>query len=133
MHVGDQPAAIERLRRIAAERRPGDGVLADFLAAYYEELPEFDSDDRRDADLYAVAAAHLAAGKTLHAGQTIVRVFAPDRDRDGWQSDRTVVLLLTADAPFSSTPCGWCWNASELPRIFWCTRCCAFDATGTTS
>jgi glutamate dehydrogenase len=29
-----------------------------------------------------------------------VRVLSPDRDRDGWHSDRSVVLIVTDDAPF---------------------------------
>ena len=98
--VGEHRAAVERLRRLAADRRPDDRLLSDFLGAYYDELPEFDSDDRRDHDLYAVALAHLNLGRTLQPGETIARVIAPDRDRDGWHSDRSVALIVTRDAPF---------------------------------
>ena len=41
----------ERLQTLAAKRRPDDDALPGFLHAYYRELPDFDVDDRTDADL----------------------------------------------------------------------------------
>jgi glutamate dehydrogenase len=99
-HRADRERAIVRMRRLAEERRPGDELLAAFLPAYYHELPEFDIDDRGDDDLFAVALAHLAVGRTRRPGQTIARVLSPDAERDGWQSDRSIVLIVTDDAPF---------------------------------
>jgi len=90
----------ERLRAMAESRRPDDGVFADYLAAYYEELPEFDSDDRSDTDLYAAAVRHWAIGESRHADDTDVLVVSPDRDRDGWHSDRSIVFIVTTDVPF---------------------------------
>jgi glutamate dehydrogenase len=98
--VGEHQAVVHRLRRLAAERRPDDRLLGEFLAAYYDELPEFDSDERRDHDLYAVALAHLNLGRVLEPRQTLATVLAPDRERDGWHSDRSVALIVTRDAPF---------------------------------
>ncbi len=99
-HGGEREPAIERLDRIAAHRRPDDHLFAAFLPAYYHELTDFDLDDRDDDDLYAVAQAHVSLGRTRQPGETLVRVSSPDRDRDGWASERTVVLLVTDDAPF---------------------------------
>jgi glutamate dehydrogenase len=92
--------AVNRMQRLAAERRPDDELLAGFLPAYYRELPDFDSDERRDDDLYAVGVAHLGVGRVRRRGQTVVRVISPERDRDGWHSDRSIVLIVTDDAPF---------------------------------
>ncbi|MDJ0771324.1 MAG: NAD-glutamate dehydrogenase [Ilumatobacter sp.] len=91
---------IRRVVDLATERRPDDPLFADFLRAYYGELPEFDVDDRHDADLYAVALAHHSLGRNRTPGDTFVQVLSPDRDRDGWHSDRSVVLLVTDDVPF---------------------------------
>jgi glutamate dehydrogenase len=99
-HEAAPIAAVERIARLAAERRPDDALLAGFLPAYYRELPDFDSDDRRVDDLYAVAVAHVGVGRVRQPRETIVRVLSPDRDRDGWHSDRSVVLIVTDDAPF---------------------------------
>ncbi len=103
MPAGSRPeheSTIERMRRLVAERRPNDQLLADFLPAYYQELPDFDIDERRDDDLYSVAVAHLGVGRVRRAGSTIVRVLSPDTERDGWHSDRSVVLIVTDDVPF---------------------------------
>jgi glutamate dehydrogenase len=97
---GIQTPVIGRLVELAAQRRPDDEVLRGFLPEYFGELPEFDVDDRREEDLYAVALAHLAFGRKRDEGETLVRVLSPDRDRDGWHSDRSVVLIVTDDVPF---------------------------------
>jgi glutamate dehydrogenase len=99
-HVGQRQSDIERLHRIAAKRRPDDHLFAGFLPPYYRELPEFDLDERDDDDLYAVAHAHLAVGRARAPGETLVRVLSPDRDRDGWSTDRSIALIVTDDAPF---------------------------------
>ncbi|HEY5663947.1 MAG TPA: NAD-glutamate dehydrogenase [Ilumatobacter sp.] len=97
---GGSVTVIGRVARLGADRRPDDTVLASFLPAYYGHLPEFDVDDRREEDLYAVALTHLGFGRRRLPGQTVVEVLSPDRDRDGWHSDRSVVLAITDDAPF---------------------------------
>ena len=98
--AAEQATVIRRVAQLANERRPDDTVLAAFLPAYYGELPEFDVDDRREDDLYAVALTHLAQGRVRSPGDTALAVLSPDRDRDGWHSDRSVVLLVTDDVPF---------------------------------
>jgi len=97
---GERSTVIRRVAQLAIDRRPDDRVLAAFLPAYYGELPEFDVDDRREEDLYAVALTHLGLGRRREPGETVVEVLTPDRDRDGWHSDRSVVLAITDDAPF---------------------------------
>ncbi len=98
--TGEHGTVIRRVVAIARERRPDDEVLAQFLPEYYGELPEFDVDDRREDDLYAVALSHLALGRRRQPGDITVTVLSPDRDRDGWHSDRSVALIVTDDAPF---------------------------------
>jgi glutamate dehydrogenase len=98
---GDEtPSVIRRVAQVAAERKPDDEVFAPFVAEYYGELPEFDVDDRREDDLYAAALSHLDVGRVRTPGRTEVRVLSPDWDRDGWHSDRTLVMIVTDDAPF---------------------------------
>jgi glutamate dehydrogenase len=98
--AAEQSTVIRRVSQLALDRRPQDEILASFLPAYYGELPEFDVDDRREDDLYAVALTHLELGRHRQSGETMVEVLSPDRDRDGWHSDRSVVLIVTDDAPF---------------------------------
>ncbi len=92
--------ALDRLRELAAVRRPDDEVLGPFLALYYSELPEEDVDDRKIDDIYSVGVAHFDLGRTRPAGSPVVRVMSPDRERDGWSTPHSVVLMVTDDMPF---------------------------------
>ena len=92
--------ALGRLCDIAALRQPDDSLLVRFLPLYYSELPAGDVDDRKLDDVYAVAVAHLAIGRVRPPGQAVARVLSPDRDRDGWHSPHSVLLVVTDDMPF---------------------------------
>ncbi len=92
--------ALGRLCDIAALRQPDDPLLVRFLPLYYSELPADDVDDRKLDDVYAVACAHLALGRTREPGEPVARVLSPDRERDGWHSQHSVVLVVTDDMPF---------------------------------
>ncbi len=92
--------ALGRLCDIAALRRPDDPLLVRFLPLYYSELPADDVDDRKLDDIYAVAVAHLALGRVRRPGACVARMLSPDRERDGWQSQHSVLLVVTDDMPF---------------------------------
>ncbi len=96
----DAATLIDRVKMLARERRPDDEVFAEFVGEYLADLPEFDLDDRRTEDLYAAALVHFSLGRQRTLGETLVSVRSPELDRDGWQSDRSVVLIVTDDAPF---------------------------------
>ena len=96
----DVAEALDRLRELAAVRHPDDEVLGQFLALYYFELPEEDVDDRKIDDIYSVGVAHFELGRTRPAGSPVVRVMSPDRERDGWATPHSVVLMVTDDMPF---------------------------------
>jgi glutamate dehydrogenase len=96
----DVAEALARLRELGAVRRPDDPVLGEFLSLYYFELPEDDVGDRKIDDIYAVGVAHLDLGRQRELGTPVVRVVSPDRERDGWQSPHSVVLMVTDDMPF---------------------------------
>jgi hypothetical protein len=100
--AGDRAIAetLGRLCDIAALRQPDDPLLVRFLPLYYSELPAGDVDDRKLDDVYAVAVAHLGLGRVRRPGQALARVLSPDRDRDGWQSPHSVLLVVTDDMPF---------------------------------
>ena len=96
----DVAEALERLGELAAVRRPDDEALGQFLALYYSELPEDDVDDRRIDDIYFVGVAHFDLGRIRTVGSPLVRVMSPDRERDGWSTPHSVVLMVTDDMPF---------------------------------
>jgi glutamate dehydrogenase len=96
----DVAETLSKLRDLATARRPEDPLLPSFLLRYYRELPDEDVDDRRLDDAYAAAVAHLDLGRRRRPGQTLVRVLSPDLERDGWDSDRSILMFVTDDVPF---------------------------------
>ena len=100
VRIDDRTMMLDEVLRLAAERHQGDDLLSDFLAEYYRELPGVDVDGRTAAEMYAVAVTHLGFGKHRPPGRTLLRVFTPDTERDGWSSDRSILLLVADDAPF---------------------------------
>lgn len=91
---------LDKLAAMAAERRPNDEVLREFLIRYYRELPDDDADDRRLDDAYAAAVTHLTLGRVRAPGDVLVRVLSPKSDRDGWRTERSVLMFVTDDIPF---------------------------------
>jgi glutamate dehydrogenase len=96
----DVAETLSKLRELARARRPEDPLLASFLVRYYRELPDEDVDDRRLDDAYAAAVAHLDLGRRRRPGETLVRVLSPELERDGWESDRSILMFVTDDVPF---------------------------------
>ena len=91
---------LAALAEMAHKRRPDDHVLAEFLVRYYRELPDEDADDRRLDDAYAAAVTHLILGRVRAPGEVLVRVLSPKADRDGWRTERSVLMFVTDDMPF---------------------------------
>lgn len=96
----DVADVIDGLRRIARERRPADDLLQEFLGVYYRDVPSDDTDSRRLNAAYASALAHLQLGRTRRVGETLVSVLSPDLERDGWETERTILMFVTDDVPF---------------------------------
>jgi glutamate dehydrogenase len=95
-----ESSLIGRVEELARSRRPDDPAFAGFVVDYLEDLPEFDLDERLADDLYAAALAHFEFGRVRAPGETLVTVCSPEFTREGWQSDRSVLLIVTDDRPF---------------------------------
>ncbi len=104
--LGRIPAArqaiIDRIARIARRARPkGMPVAPERLVRYfYHGVSELDLVQRAPEDLAGAALAQLELGRVKPNGRTLVRVFNPDRARDGFASSHTVIMVVTDDMPF---------------------------------
>jgi glutamate dehydrogenase len=56
--------------------------------------------ERTPATLAGEARTHLELGWRRAPGHSLVRVFNPDRERDGFESPHTLVQIVTDDRPF---------------------------------
>ncbi|WP_040495117.1 NAD-glutamate dehydrogenase [Ilumatobacter nonamiensis] len=96
----EEATTLEALASLAAERHPDDPLLARFLRHYYRQVSDADAGGRRVEDIYAAGLAHLRLGRTRPSHDVQVEVLSPDFERDGWQTDRSILLFVTDDIPF---------------------------------
>ncbi len=76
-------------------------VAPDRLArCFYHGVSELDLVQRAPEDLAGAALAQLELGRVRSRGQSRVRVFNPEPERDGFASPHTVIMVVTDDMPF---------------------------------
>ncbi|HEY5624384.1 MAG TPA: NAD-glutamate dehydrogenase [Gammaproteobacteria bacterium] len=92
-------AIVRSSRGIAVDSRL-PGTRAELLRAYFADVPEQDVQDRDLHDLAAAALRHIESSRVRRPDASLVRVFNPSVEHDGWSSDTTVVELVNEDMPF---------------------------------
>jgi len=103
-------ALIERIARTRPGTQRGPSAASDaalyremqqrFLRTYFRGVGEEDLAERAPATLAGAARSHLELGWRRAPGQSLVRIFNPDRERDGFESPHTLVQIVTDDKPF---------------------------------
>jgi glutamate dehydrogenase len=106
---------IERIVSAARTRVAGISLQLRrrFLRAYFRGVGEEDLAQREPQAFADAALRHLEAGRTRAAGRTLVEVFNPDENRDGFNSPHTVVLIVTEDMPFLVDSVGVVFSNAE--------------------
>ncbi|HET9389576.1 MAG TPA: hypothetical protein VFO44_08010, partial [Steroidobacteraceae bacterium] len=97
------PSRVALIERIASEatRKSRNPLQQRFIRAYFRGVGEEDLAERSPAVLARAALEHLELGsQRRRPGQSLVRVFNPDPQRDGFESPHTIVMLVTDDMPF---------------------------------
>jgi glutamate dehydrogenase len=110
-------ALIDRIARIRLPRGPHPAAArmsAKFLRTYYRGVGEEDLAARAPAALAHAARCHLELGRRRSVGQSLVRVFNPALERDGFESPHTVVQIVTDDRPFLIDSLGLTFNRAGL-------------------
>ncbi|HEX3843338.1 MAG TPA: NAD-glutamate dehydrogenase [Steroidobacteraceae bacterium] len=115
---------IERIARTRFAARQGPPSAADaalyreiqqqFLRAYFRGVGEEDLADRTPAALAGAARSHLELGWRRAQGQSRVRIFNPDPQRDGFESPHTLVQIVTDDKPFLVDSVGIAFDRAGL-------------------
>ncbi len=122
MH-GKIPAArlelIEKLVSRARRAQVRTSPLGDrFIRSYYRGVSEEDLAARRIEDLTGAALRHFELGMKRKPHESIVHVFNPDPERDGFTCAHTVVMIVTDDMPFLVDSMGVVINQSQLATHF---------------
>jgi glutamate dehydrogenase len=93
---------IEALGDAVSQRLAGESPAAyvEFVRQYYHWVPAKDLADREPADLSGAVVEHWRLARKRARGETKVRVYNPDPERDGWESPYTVIDIISDDVPF---------------------------------
>jgi glutamate dehydrogenase len=87
--------------RLHDQLAEADALLAEaFVRQYYRWASPEDLVERSPLDLYGAAVSHLGLARLRRPGTTLVRVYNPKPESDGWSSTRTAVEIVTDDLPF---------------------------------
>src|SRR3954451_14618931 len=74
--------------------------LAELIRLYYRYLPPEEIIDDNPVDLVGAVRSHHELAVDRVPGGPAVRIFNPDRVRDGWSTPATVVQIVTDDMPY---------------------------------
>ena len=111
-------ALIEKIAaaaRIRGEGRERNTLRQKFIETYFRGVGEEDLAGRTPQVLARMAQAHLEFGSPRRQpGQSRVRVFNPDPERDGFDSPHTVVMIVTDDMPFLVDSVGIVFTRAQL-------------------
>jgi glutamate dehydrogenase len=98
----EKEALVDRLAR-RARRKLGRGKGVDgerFVRHYFRHVPPEDMLSREVDDLLGAALSLWSFLQTRKPAAPAIRVFNPERKRDGWQSAHTVIEVVNDDMPF---------------------------------
>ena len=93
---------VSKATQLARKRLGGDAgaACADFVSAYYANVPPVDIAEMDAETLFASAESFLRFAQKRLPGEPLIRVFNPRQDDHGWNGSHTVVEIATEDMPF---------------------------------
>ncbi len=93
---------IKKLVGEAKKHLPGKqrATAENFIRQYFEHVPAEDIIGGDPANLFGALRAHWRFGASRSPGKAKVRVYNPSPAKMGWQSQHTVVEVVTDDMPF---------------------------------
>ncbi|MFZ0091742.1 MAG: NAD-glutamate dehydrogenase [Solirubrobacteraceae bacterium] len=93
---------IESLGCSVSDRLAGEppATYREFVRQFYHWVPAQDLTGRRPEDLSGAVVAQWRTARVRAGGEAKVKVYNPERERDGWASPFTVVEIVSDDMPF---------------------------------
>jgi len=71
-----------------------------FVRQYYSQVDPEDFEERTISNLCGAALAHLKFITEFKTGAPKLRVYNPQREKDGWESTHTIIEIVNDDMPF---------------------------------
>ncbi len=93
---------LEQIKAILASRMPARSarLAAFFSDLYFKRVSAVDLSPETPVMLAAMIARQLEFLQQRKPGQSMIRVFNPDKQRDGWECQHSIVELSNDDMPF---------------------------------
>jgi glutamate dehydrogenase len=107
-------ALIERIARSAGGNGGRRQLAQRFLRTYFHGVAEEDLAARNPRELSRAALAHLGFSTRRPRGRSLVRVFNPQLQSDGFESAHTLVLTVTDDMPFLVDSLGMAFGRADV-------------------
>ena len=101
LHLNETQALLDRLLAEATNLSDSESKLFnEFVRHYYYSVPYDNLSERDLFDLRGAALAHWQLGKQRSKGETKIRLYVPEVQRDGWRSNLYILEVVADDKPF---------------------------------
>lgn len=95
------PRSPEQLRDELVEATAAQAPdIADLIRMYYRLVPAEEILGDNPTDLIGAVRSHVELAQKRVPGRSVVRLFNPNTDNDGWARESTVVQVVTDDMPY---------------------------------
>jgi glutamate dehydrogenase len=91
---------ISHARQLGKEKHTDVSALIKFIQLYYAHSSLEDLQTRSIEDLYGAALSHWQLMMRRQPEELKVRIFNPQYSEHGWQSEHTIMEVITDDMPF---------------------------------
>ncbi|SCA55825.1 NAD-specific glutamate dehydrogenase [Candidatus Terasakiella magnetica] len=93
---------INKVAKLINDRLPKAEKLdaEKFVRQFFEKVPPRDLIGRNEEEVYGSALAFWRFAYQRQSEESLIRVYNPNLEEHGWQSDHTVVEICTTDRPF---------------------------------
>jgi len=101
-HVDQKQALLDQvIARLADQMNTRQAKLAEMYVRYYfRRVPLDDLVQEAPATLATIVSKQLEFLKVRSPGETLIRLFNPRVESDGWESEHTIIEMVNDDMPF---------------------------------
>ncbi len=99
--AADSETVVDRVVAHARDNTdPFDDGFEAYIRHYYSHVDSEDLAARRPEDLFGMAADHRELGRTWTSGTVAIKAINPRGEIVGWDSQHSVLMVVTDDLPF---------------------------------
>lgn len=97
-----KPSILEQIKAVLTNRMPARAAkqAVFFSDIYFKRVPIADLSRQTPVMLATMVARQLEFLQQRKRGELLIRVFNPEKERDGWDCPHTIVELANDDIPF---------------------------------